>query len=193
MRGNQIKVNSDIEVKKGEWSADYYIADLTQILTADLKTKDNLEKWTNDISSGDIRCACYPWFNIAKGDIIVIAADAQYKTEHFTHNEDFDPLWEIEVFELNDVILDSEGNKYYREEDFILVGFRFVHWISENKPKPGAVISIRYGYKPSFICFEDNPEPNNLENRRYPKIIYVKQWSKLTPEEITKLMNVEKI
>jgi hypothetical protein len=183
--GNTIKTKRKITV--GRMKASYYYADLTQIITADLKTADDLETWTNDIESGTIRMAMFPWYNIAKGDIVVIAADAQFKDELFTHRGDLDQLWQIEVFELNDICLDEDGNTYYRDEDYILIGNRYILWISENKPKDNKVVSIKYGYKPSFICFKDNPEPNNLENRRYPKIIYAKSWTKTNKDDIAKL------
>lgn len=188
MMGNLIKTTAQID--DGYMKMDYYFSDLTQVITADLKTKDVLEKWTNDLSSGDIRCAVFPWWNISKGDLIVIAADAQYKNQLFTHTSDYDKMKEVEVFELNDVMIDENGNKYYREVDYTLVGFRFIHWISKNQPKKGAIMSIKYGFKPTFICFEDNPEPNNLENRRYPKIIYVKEFTKTSKDEINRLMNI---
>jgi hypothetical protein len=188
MVGNTIQTSEAIV--SGQMKADYYYADLTQIITADLRTKDDLEVWTNDLESGIIRMALYPWYNIGKGDIVVIAADTQSKTETLPHKGELDMLWQIEVFELNDVILDSDGKKYYREEDFTLLGHRYIKWLTSNQPKIGRTMSVKYGYKPAFICFEDNPEPNNLENRRYPKIIYAKSWTKTTQDDITKLMSV---
>lgn len=184
MVGNLIKTKEPIVA--GEMVADYYYADLTQILTADLKTKNPNEDWTRDMEEGDIRMAIYPWWNISRGDIIVIAADAQYRDELLTHKGQLDQLWELEIFELNDVIFDAEGKRYYREEDYTLEG-RSILWLTEKMPRKGSVISVRYGFKPSFICFDDNPEPNNLENRRYPKIIYAKRWSKTTKNDIAKL------
>ncbi|MFA5300753.1 MAG: hypothetical protein WC389_21395 [Lutibacter sp.] len=189
--GNTIQ-SKDVNVVSGQVKADYYYADLTQIITADLKTKDDLEVWTNDLESGIIRMAVYPWFNIAKGDIIVIAADTQSKTEMLPHRGELDMLWQIEIFELNDVILDSDGKIYYREEDYILVGNRYIKWLTTNQPKIGKTMSVKYGYKPTFVCFEDNPEPNNLENRRYPKIIYAKSWTKTNKEDLVKLMSDKK-
>lgn len=184
--GNTIKTKEPIV--KNQMKADYYYSDLTQIITADLKTKDDNEVWTHDLESGNIRLALFPWFNVAKGDIIVIAADAQFKTELFVHRGTLDQLWQIEVIELNDVCIDQDGKVYYRDEDYVLVGNRYVSWISDNIPPDGKTISLKYGYKPAFICFEDNPEPNNLENRRYPKIIYAKSWTKTSKDDITKLL-----
>jgi|WetSurMetagenome_2_1015567.scaffolds.fasta_scaffold01018_6 hypothetical protein len=184
--GNTIH-SSNPNVIVGQVKADYYYADLTQIITADLKTKDDLETWTNDLESGVIRMAVYPWFNIAKGDIIVIAADTQSKTEMLPHKGELDLLYQIEVFELNDVILDTDGKKYFREIDYTLQGHRYIKWLTDNQPRVGATMSVKYGYKPAFIIFEENPEPNNLENRRYPKIIYAKSWTKTKKSDLIKL------
>lgn len=184
--GNAIKTKEPIV--SGQMAADYYYADLTQIITADLKMKDDNEVWSYDMTSGNLRLALFPWWNVAKGDIVVIAADAQFKTELFVHRGDLDQLFQMEVVELNDVCIDSDGNTYYRDEDYILVGNRYVSWISDNKPKDEKTVSLRYGFKPAFICFEDQPERNNLENKKYPTIIYVKAWTKTSKDDITKLL-----
>jgi hypothetical protein len=188
MIGNTIQTSEVIV--PGQMKADYYYSDLTQIITAELKTKDDLEKWTNDLESGTIRMALHPWYNIGKGDIIVIAADTQTKTEMLPHKGELDMLWQIEVFELNDVIFDADGKKYYREEDYTLVGNRFIKWLSDNQPKVGKTMSVKFGYKPAFICFSDNPEPNNLENKRFPKVIYAKSWTKTSASDVAKLMQI---
>ena len=188
MVGNLIKTKTPIVA--GQMVADYYFSDLTQVLTADLETANPNEDWTRDMESGDIRMAVYPWWNVSRGDIIVIAADAQYRDEILTHKGELDQLWELEIFELNDVLFDEDGRKFYREIDYTLEG-RNIVWLTDNQPRKGSVISVRYGFKPTFICFEDNPEPNNLENRRYPKIIWAKRWSKTTKNDIAKLQAVK--
>ena len=181
--GNCISTKKPIV--SGQMKMDYYYSDLTQIINSDIKTKDNLEKWTNEMTSGDVRLALYPWFSILKGDIIVLAATAQYKTEMLQHTQEFDRLWEIDVFDLNDIILDGLGNVYRKTVDYVLQG-NYIKWI--NPPALNSHISVRYGYKPAFIIFEDNPEPNNLENRLYPLIVYAKSWTKINKDDITKLI-----
>jgi len=184
--GNTIKTKEPIV--SGKMKADYYYSDLTQIITADLKIEDDNEIWTHDMESGNIRMALFPWWNISKGDIIVIAADANYRTEMLTHLSDMDQLNEIEIFELNDFLLDEDGNTYYREVDYTLIGRRYLQWLTDNKPRVGSLISCRYGFKPSFIVFSDNPENNNLENRRFPKIVHIKSWTKTSKDDIIKLI-----
>ena len=103
------------------------------------------------------------------------------------HRKDLDRLFEIEVFSLNNKIFDADGNIYLIDTDYILQG-RNIKWIG-NKPALGKVISVRYGYKPSYIIFEDNPIPNNLENKQYPVIVLGKSWSKIDKDGVAKLRN----
>ena len=187
--GNTIKTKEPIV--SGQMVADYYYADLTSIITADLKTQDDLEKWTNDLESGNIRLALHSWYNIAKGDMIVIAADTMYKTELLTLRGTQDMLWQVEIFELNDVCIDEDGVLYYRKTDYELLGNRFMTWVSSHKPADGKTISIKYGFKPSFLIFQDNPENNSLESRRYPKVVFAKSYSKTSVQDITKLLTAE--
>lgn len=189
--GNTIKTKKPIV--SGQMKAAYYYADLTQVITNDIRTQDNNEVWTHDLESGMVQMAFYPWWNIAKGDIIVLTAGAAFRNEtlSYTGGSDVTQLVEIEVFELNDVIFDSSGNKFYRDTDYVLLGRRYIHWITDNRPTRNGVITVRYGYKPAFIVFEDNPNFNTLENKQYPKIVYAKSWTKTSKDDIRKLMDVD--
>lgn len=170
----------------GEMYAEYYYADLTKVINTDLITRNQNENFTHELTSGETKLAFFPYWNISRGDLIVIAATVMYKNEAFTHLGEFDKLWEMEIFELNDIILDDAGNKYILDTDYILQG-RYIKWIG-NEPADNAKCSVRYGYKPSFIVFEDNPQPNNLENKAYPKICLVRSWSKIGKDDVIRLM-----
>lgn len=170
--------------------AEYYISDLTQVIPNDLATKNDSEVYTHELSSGVVRMAFYPFWDMSRGDIITLVGTVLYKNEQFTHlGKELDQLWEMEIFNLNDVILDSESKKYYINTDYILQG-RNIKWISDNKPKKGSKCSVRYGYKPSFIVFEDNPQENNLENKQYPKIVMTKSWTKIDKKEVARLSGI---
>ena len=167
----------------------YYYADLTQVLTSDVQTRDNNETFTHELSSGDCKMAFLPFWELSKGDIITIAATVLYKNEAITHVKDIDKLWEMEVIDLNEKIIDIDGNVYDIDIDYKLQG-RYIKWLTDNKPKVGKVFTIRYGYKPSYIVFEDNPMPNNLENKIYPIQVLCKSWSKMDKNDIAKLVNI---
>lgn len=170
--------------------AEYYISDLTQVIPNDIETKNDSEVYTHEMTSGVCRMAFYPFWDLSRGDIITLTSTVLYKNEQFVHlGKEIDKLWEMEVFDLNNVILDADGKKYYLNTDYILMG-RYIKWISDNKPKKNTTCSIRYGYKPSFIIFEDNPQANNLENKSYPKIVLAKSWSKIDKNEVARLSGI---
>ena len=185
--GNTIITKEEIVPEK--MYVEYYMSDLTEVITNDVVTQNNNESWTHDLTSGTCRMAFYPFWDLSRGDIITLAATVLYRHEHFSHlGKELDQLWEMEIFGLNDVILDSDGKKYYLGTDYILQG-RHVKWIGK-KPKKGAIVSARYGYKPSYIIFEDNAQPNNLENKQFPKVVFAKSWSKTDKDEVARLSGI---
>lgn len=183
--GNSIHTAETIVANK--MYMEYYYADLTQAIPNDIVTRDDNEVFTHMLASGETRMAFYPFWDIAKGDLITLSAVVLWKNELLTHTKDLDRLYEIEIYQLNNIILDEDGNKYYIDIDYILQG-RNIKWISENKPKVNKKISVRYGYKPSFVVFDNNPMPNNLENKIYPVICMVKSWSKVQKDDVAKLI-----
>lgn len=186
VEGNKIIPNGVVDPNK--MAIDYYYADLTQVINTDIATKNDNEVWTHDIASGETKMAFHPFWDITRGDIIVLVATVLWKNEIFVRTKDRDKLWEVEIFQLNDIIFDEDGVQYNLGTDYIQFG-RYIEWISANKPDVGKQCSIRYGFKPAFIVFDDNVEPNNLENKAYPKICMVKSWSKISKDDIAKLIN----
>jgi len=184
--GRTIQTSETIEPDK--MYAEYYYADLTQIIAGDIANKNDSEDWTHGLQSGQVKMSLYPFWDVTIGDIIILTGSTLWRNESLTHRGDLDRLFEIEIFELNDVILGSDGTVYNIGVDYILQG-RNIKWISDNKPNLDTTISIRYGYKPSYIIFEDNPEPNNLENKAYPKTVLAKSWTKTDKKDITDLIN----
>jgi hypothetical protein len=185
VEGNLIYTNSVISENM---YIDYYYADLTQAIPTDINNRNLSEEYTHDLESGECKMAFYPFVELTIGDIIVLSAVVLYKNELITHLDNLDKLFEIEVYEINDNILGSDGTIYEQNTDFILQG-RHIKWISNNKPANGDIISVRYGYKPAYIIFEDNPMPNNLENKKYPTTVLTKSWSKISKDDVVRLIS----
>jgi hypothetical protein len=185
IEGNVISTTQNIVVDK--MYIEYYYADLTQVITNDIMNRENNEVFTHDLESGECRMAFYPYWELTKGDLIVISATVLYKNELVTHVKDLDKLFEIEVYDINETIIDNDGNLYELDTDYILQG-RHVKWIG-SKPADNVVFSVRYGYKPAYIIFEDNPQPNNLENKQYPTTVLAKSWSKITKDALARINN----
>lgn len=185
VEGNVISTTHNIEVDK--MYIEYYYSDLTQVITNDIANRENNEVFTHDLESGECRMAFYPYWELTKGDLIIISATILYKNEFLTHLKDLDKLFEVEIYDINETVIDEDGVVYYLDTDYILQG-RHVKWIG-NKPVNGKVCSVRYGYKPAYIIFEDNPQPNNLENKQYPITVLAKSWSKISKDDIARLNN----
>lgn len=184
--GNSISTDETIEA--GRMYMEYYTADLTEVITTELNNTEQNEPYSHDIKSGECKMAFYPYWELSKGDLVVLVSTVLYKNEQLTHRSDADRLHEIEIFSLNDKIFDQDGNIYYLDTDYILQG-RFIKWITSNKPTIGKIISVRYGYKPSYVVFDNNPMPNNLENKQYPVTVLAKSWSKIKENDIVRLLN----
>jgi hypothetical protein len=182
--GNTISTQNTVDADN--MYIEYYYADITKVINTDVVNRNTNEVWTHDLSSGECKMAFYPFWELTRGDIIVLPAIVLYKNEQLKHLKDLDRLHEIEIFSLNDTILDESGNIYSIDTDFILYG-RYIKWIG-NKPDVGKWISVRYGYKPSYIIFEDAPQPNSAENKQYPIIVLGKSWSKTTKDDVAKLL-----
>jgi hypothetical protein len=182
--GNMISTITPIE--KDQMYINYYSSDLTNIIISDPNNRENNEVWTHELKNGEVKVALFPWMEISKGDLIILVSTVLYKNEILEHQKLLDKLWEVEIFALNDKIFDNNGKIYYINTDYILQG-RYIKWISNNKPAIGNKFSIRYGYKPAYIVFEDNPQPNNAENQQFPTMVMAKSWSKISKNDIAKL------
>lgn len=184
VEGNTISTTKTIDADN--MYIEYYYADLTQVVNTDVVNRQNNEMWTHDLTSGECKMAFYPFWELTRGDIIVLAATTLYRNQELQHQKSVDRLHEIEIFSLNDTILDESGNIYNIDTDYILQG-RHIKWVGEE-PAIGAWMSTRYGYKPAYIIFEDNPQPNNLENKQYPIIVLGKSWTKTSKDDVMKLL-----
>lgn len=183
--GNTITTNSTLD--PDNMYMEYYYSDLTKTIHTDVNNRENNEVYTHELKDGECKMAFYQFVELSKGDIITLAATILYRSEQITHIGSFDKLWEIEVFDLGENIFDEDGNVYSIDIDYILQG-RHIKWLGTNKPADNKIISVRYGYKPSYIVFENNPVPNALENKQYPVIVLAKSWSKISKDDITRLV-----
>ncbi len=167
-------------------SVTYYYCPPAKILTADVETEEKKEdRWQNVLIEGNCRMALEPWFELSQGDLITLLTPTLYKNEILTHTQN-DKLHEFDIDHISNIIFDQDGNEYINGSDFILTNFRDILWLG-NEPDIGKQLSIRYGYHPTFSVWINNPQPNTLENKLYPIIVYSKYWNKTKDNDITLL------
>lgn len=184
-RRNQIYLSgAEPEPVDGQIKADYYYAEPTRILPADMDTSEDKEKWTSQLSSGTLRLAVEPWYEISQGDLITFLSSMFWRDEIVSHSSNgYDLLTEFDVGMLDDYIFDEDGIRYQQGRDFYLRRFREIAWL-KRQPEPQKLINVRYGYHPTVIIFQNNAVPNVIENKPYPQIVYAKMWNKKLKKDI---------
>lgn len=192
-RKNNIYVTlnpGDPPLVDGEIAVTYYYCPPTKTLPADPMTRMEMEKYDTDMRSGNVRIAFEPWYEVGQGDLITFLTMVLYKQEVLVHNNNIDKLMEFDVANIDDEILDEDGVKYRKDVDFILTNFRDIRWVGAQ-PAPGKKISVRYGYYPTYVVFQDDPIANSLENKIFPYIVTAKLWQKTLHRDIRQIQNPE--
>jgi hypothetical protein len=190
---NKIYIGSgQAELVPGEIEVDYYYAPPTPVLPADLDTRNDKESWTSIITSGDIRMSLEPWYELVEGDLITFLSSEFQKHQIIQHNGVLgeDKINEFDVSRLDDIIIDETGRKYFKGKDYYLRDFRKIIWIGD-KPADGNNFSVKFLYRPTFTIFLDNPVPNNMENKKYPKTINGKYFNMMKTRDVEKISNTE--
>ena len=81
VEGNTISTTEAIDADN--MYIEYYYADLTQVIPNDIIEREPSEVWTHALESGEVRMALYPFWNLSKGDILVLVSSVLYKNEVF--------------------------------------------------------------------------------------------------------------
>lgn len=176
---NQVYVSlqpTDPPLTQGKTAIKYHYCPPTKVLPADPTIRIEQDKWELQLKSGTIRIALEPFYRLAEGDIITLLTTIYYRNEILVHSVQ-DKLMEFDVAYIEDDIIDEEGKTYRNNIDFVIKNYRDIEWIG-NQPAIGTKISVRYGYYPTFIVYQDEPIINSLENKFYPTIVYAKLWNK---------------
>lgn len=175
--------------EQGDVLVTYFYVPVEKALPNDLETTEDKEKWMHFLSSGAVRFGLKPWFELGQGDLITVLVTEFWRDEVLQHSTvGVDKLLEFDISRIDDEIIDQDGNKYYENEDFILRPFRDIVWIG-NQPNPGKRISLRYGYHPTYRIFQNNPVPNNLENKQFPNVVMAKLYNKTMAKDIETMSN----
>ncbi len=184
--------NGQNELVPGKIRMDYFFAPPTKVLPMDLDTRNDKESWTSIMTSGDIRMSLEPWFDLVEGDLITFLSAEFSKHQIIQHNgvTGEDRINEFDVSRLNDIIIDEKQREYFRGIDYCLKDFRKIVWIGD-RPADGDTFSVKFLYRPTFIIFLDNPVPNNMENKRFPKTFNGKYFNMAKPKDVEKIRNPE--
>lgn len=190
---NQIFIKEGQQVLvPGQIKVDYFYAPVTKVLPMDLETRDDKESWESILVSGNIRMGVEPWYSLSEGDLVTFLTSEFTGQQVIRHNAAAgeDRINEFDVSRLNDEIIDATGRKYFRDTDYYLKPFRTIVWIGQQ-PADGVAFSVKFVYRPTFTIFLDNPVPNNMENKQYPKTFNGKYFNMMKPKDVERISNPE--
>jgi len=175
---------------QGQVFAEYYYAPAEKVLATDMDSTDENEKWTTNITSGQTRIALQARWEIGQGDLITFLVPEIFKDEVLGHSgAAFDQLMEFDVSRVTADILAEDGQTYVQGEDFIFRPFHRIQWIGSRQPQADQTIAVRYAYRPTYILFMDNPAPNTLDNKQFPKVFMAKWYTRLLQKDLEKAPN----
>lgn len=185
----QLKGNEPTPIQ-GQVTASYYLVPPAPVLPQDLQTQNDIEKWITTLQSGTVQMGVEPWYELSSGDLITLLSAEFFKDEIIEHSSiALDKLTEFDITRIDDEIFDEDGVKYKKGTDFYLRPFRDLVWIG-NQPNADKKISVRYGYRPTYSIFLNNPVPNRMENKRYP-ITFMAKYFSMTMKDEEQIKNPE--
>lgn len=178
---NQIELeNPPSNVQNDFLTASYYYAPLVKVLHRDLETSTEKDKIGQDLPMGTVFFSVDGYWEITEGDLITLAVTEYFKNQVMARSEiGKDYLWEFDVTRIVDDIVSVSGRVFKKDIDFHLEGYRTIVWHS-NAPDIGEAYTVRYAYNPTYIIFRQQPSPNALQNKVFPKGFYAHMFSKFT-------------
>lgn len=175
---------------QGQVEADYFYVPPAPVLPQDLETQNDIEKWITTLQSGTVRIGVEPWYELSIGDLITLLPVEFFRDDVIEHSSiGYDKLTEFDISRVDDEIFDEDGVKYKKGIDYYLRPFRDLVWIG-NQPNAGKKMSVRFGYRPTYSIFVNNPVPNRMENKRYP-INFMAKYFSMTLKDEEKISNPE--
>jgi hypothetical protein len=148
------------------YEIDYILPFKFLVLSQNLNKDDSLQL---QIAHGEAVCT-YPYmFNVGLGDVITVLSGTMPMKDSIKHISDDvdDVIFEYFVARIDK--LETQAGEYREGVDFILVGTNRIHWIGENRPEIGAVMSISYQYRPTYRVAKNIPQLRTSEDQRIPR------------------------
>jgi hypothetical protein len=156
------------------YGVDYILPLKFVVLSQNLNKDDSLQL---QIAKGDAVCT-YPYmFNVGFGDVITVLSGTMPMKDAIKHISDDtdDVIFEYFVARIDK--LETQTGEYREGVDFILVGTNRIHWISENRPEIGAIMSISYQYRPTYRVAKNIPQLRTSEDQRIPRKVILKLFA----------------
>lgn len=144
------------------------------ILSQDL---DEVDEKLLQLHGGEAICTFPYRFNVAEGDVITVLSGSQtkklvLKRRSATADDTLPDFFVDQV-----PYLATTVREYREGTDFIIIGTNKMHWVCEDPPEAGIVMSITYRYLPTYRVHKAVPMLRTSEDQRLPKKVLLNLFS----------------
>lgn len=156
--------------------------------------KEQGSAFLDGMEIGDAMFVTPSYLDVGEGDRLTLLATLRRRSELKlrTTGKDFDELLEFDVDEILGFIIDEDGVRYTKGDDFELDEFNLVRWIG-NKPADQKKYSIVYNYFPTYIVYKELPLYIGHENKLWPKTFTAKKYSRVFIKQREDIINTEEV
>jgi hypothetical protein len=164
-RQNMIQADSESD-GLAAYGIDYILPFKFVILSQELNKAD---AQMINACNGNAVCTFPYMFDVAENDVITVlsgmmTAKAVVNKRGGTADDIIPEFFVPEVQSL-----ETKETAYREGTDYILAGTNRIHWLGENRPEAGAVMSLVYRYYPTYRVARNIPNLRTSEDQRIPR------------------------
>jgi hypothetical protein len=171
-RQNMLHVDSDADALTA-YGVDYILPFKFIMLSQELNRADARFP---PVHTGDAACTFPYMFNVSEGDVITVLSGMETAKAVINKKENADD--KIPEFFVSAVeSLETKERAYQEGVDFALTGTNYIHWLTDERPAGGAVMSLVYRYCPTYRVAQNIPNLRTSEDQRIPRKVVLKLFS----------------
>ncbi|MHB9296059.1 hypothetical protein PilKf_01813 [Pillotina sp. SPG140] len=125
-------------------------------------------------AQGDALATFPYYYHVGVHDVISVLSGTHTTKTLINHREGSDVLPEFLVDEI--FTLETVKKRYESGKDYVVTGTNRITWIGEP-PEAGEMLSVSYGYHPTYRVVQDMPTLRTSEDQRLPRKVILKVLS----------------
>jgi hypothetical protein len=172
-RLNMIQVNSDSDALTA-YGIDYILPVKFAVLSQE---REKGEPKFPPLIKGDAVCTFPAAYNVSEGDVLTILSGTETGKDILTRKsadaDDVIPKFFVAAVRS----VETRDAAYQEGTDFILTGTNRVHWLTDNKPETGTIMSVVYQYNPTYRVARGTPNLRTSEDQRMPRRVPLELFS----------------
>ena len=167
---------------------DYKYVKPAQIGTGRMQLNNALQKWGEDIKSGDVQAIIPGYYYFSKGDIITFLFPRIRETTVIKRGTGLkDELPQFDVNEIIYEIIDEDGTKYTNDgTKFYLSEYNDLNWVSGQGPATGKKYTVTYLFHPTYRVYKQEIDLMSNENKQFPNLVQLRYMQRFNKKDFAR-------